>query len=74
VTEITAEPIKLPHDKGVTTAQRLQASRETRTVLFLARRGILVNVAGLDTSLSQRITLEVMHLATVGFRHPRISN
>ena len=74
VTEITVEPIKFPHDNGVTTAQRLQASRETRTVLFLARCSILVNVAGPDTSLSQRVALKVMHLAIVGFRHPRISN
>lgn len=72
VAEIAAEAVEFPDDKGITTAQRLQARRKTGPILFLSRRGILIDISDLDTSLCQRIALKVVDLAAVSLRYPRI--
>ena len=44
--EVAAEPVELPDDEGVTGAQRLQACRQARPVVAVARSQVLVEVLG----------------------------
>jgi hypothetical protein len=74
VAQIATEAVEFPDDERVAAAKRLQAGSQTGAILSFSRRGVLIDIAGLDASLSQRIALKVVNLAAVSFRHPRISD
>ena len=46
VAEIAAEPVELPYDQRVITAQRFQAGIETGPLVEPTRRGVLIDMLG----------------------------
>jgi hypothetical protein len=64
--QIVAQTVELPHQQGVTGAQRLQAAGQTGPVVPLARREVLVQVLGCDAGGKQRVALQVEDLGAVG--------
>ena len=67
VTEVAAQTVELPYDKGVTGAKCLQTVFETWSVIALSAGGVVVEVALRDARSEEGVGLKVKHLRPIGF-------
>jgi hypothetical protein len=64
--QVAAEPVELPRHQRVALPQRLEACFQTRPIVALAGRLILVEVSRFDAGREQRIALQIERLAAIG--------
>ena len=57
--QVSAEPVKLPHDQRVAATQRLEARLQARTTIPLAGGPILVHGLRRHAGRGERVALEV---------------
>jgi hypothetical protein len=64
--ETAAQAIQLPDNEGVALPEGLQACGEARSVVFLARRSIAIEVPLTDANGEYRVPLKVQYLRAIG--------
>jgi hypothetical protein len=57
--QVAAEPVEFPHDQRIALPQRLETRLQTRPIVALTGRLILIEVPGFDVGRQQRVTLQV---------------
>jgi hypothetical protein len=74
VTQVAAESIEFPDDEGVAGPQRFETCVEAGPVVFLAARGVTVNVALGDAGSGESVFLQIEYLRTVSFRDAHVAD
>ena len=74
VAQIAAEPIEFPCNQRIALPQRFEARLQTRPIVALAGRLVLIEVSRFDTGGQQSIALQVERLAAVGLRDAHIAD
>ncbi len=72
--EIAPKAIQLPDDQGVAGLKGFHAGIKPWPMILPPGRSILIDTVKTDTSLNQRIALQIEKLAPVRFRHPCIAD
>ena len=74
VAQVSAETVELPHQEGVALPQCFQARRQVRAVVLFPGGLIFVEVAWVDASNQERVSLEIGTLRPVSLRYPHVSD
>jgi hypothetical protein len=74
VAQVAAQTIQLPDDQSVALPQRFAASGKAGAVISPARRQIVVDVFGGDTSGEQSVALQIEHLGAVSLGDAHVAD
>jgi hypothetical protein len=74
VAQVAAEPVEFPCDQRIALPQRFETRFQTRSIISLAGRLVLVEVSRFDTGGNERIALQVERLAAVGLRDAHVAD
>ena len=74
VTQVAPETSKFPDDQGIALAQRLEAGRQARAVILLARGAVLVDCLPGHAGFRQGVILEISVLCVPGLGDAGVSD
>ena len=74
VAQVAAEPVEFSRHQRVALPQRLEARLQTRPIVALAGRLVLVEVSWFDAGGEQRIALQIERLAAVGLGDAHVAD
>ena len=72
--QVAAEPVEFPRYQRIALPQRLEARLQTRPIIALAGRLVLVEVSWFDAGSEQRIALQIERLAAIGLRDAHVAD
>jgi hypothetical protein len=74
VAQVAAERIEFPCHQRVALPQRLEACLQTRPIVTLTGRVVLVEVPRFDAGSKERVALQIERLAAIGLRDAHVAD
>src|SRR4051794_396661 len=72
--QVAVEPVEFPRHQRISLPQRFETRLQTRPIIALAGRLVLVEVSRFDAGGEQRVTLQIERLAAVGLRDTHVAD